>query len=420
MLPSLQQSAGQFATTQLRSMLDDIETRRREDDDKAKGREREDKVVGTTQDASTAAANEKINAYFFGALKIDPDPFATLVARFSDALGLAQHADESSRDFARRLSDAVTMLGFAKADSRGQPVKISLETLGVAANDVIAVLRDGVNGSTDAMAALAARVAGGAGLTGEEEDFEARLSAALMETRAALPKSVAALEKATGLTELGLSAQDMIAAIANPWSDAGLKVKDALAERAEGERSMTREMRKVIQRLEDVADPKTLEELQEERTKSEPGRIEDEETKAEREQKIQDLKASEKLEDVQDLQDAVKEHLDETGEAVPGEEATTAAEGSLELIQILAAVPSGGDRMTTEPSSGEDNAGVEPDATGQTAEALSEALPEANREEMAAQLEDFERQERTGALDPILVLPVDEIGIYELLRREAA
>ena len=29
-------------------------------------------------------------------------------------------------------------------------------------------------------------------------------------------------------------------------------------------------------------------------------------------------------------------------------------------------------------------------------------------------------QERTGALDPILVLPVDEIGIYELLRREAA
>lgn len=415
MLPPLQQSAGQFATTQLRSMLDDIETRRQEADDKAKGREREDKVVGATQDPSTVAANEKINAYFFGALKLDPDPFATLVARFSDALGLSQRTDESSRDFARRLSDAVTMLDFAKVDSLGKPVKITLESLDVTANDVISVLQNGANGSTDPKAALAARVAEGAGLTGEEEDFEARLSAALTETRSALPKSVAALEKATGLTELGLSAQDMIAAIANPWSDTGLKVKNALAEKADGERTMTREMRKVIQRLEDVADPKTIEELQQDRTKSEPGRIEDEETRAEREQKIQALKASEKLEEVQDLQDAVKEHLDETDEAVPGEEATTAADGSLKLIQILAAVPVTSDEATDD-LSGDEKAGVEPDAAGQTAEALSEA----GGEQAASQLEDIDRQERIGALGPILVLPVDEIGIYELLRREAA
>lgn len=415
MLPPLQQSTGQFATTQLRSMLDDIETRRQEAADKAKGREREDKVVGATQDPSTVAANEKINAYFFGALKLDPDPFATLVARFSDALGLSQRTDESSRDFARRLSDAVTMLDFAKVDSLGKPVKITLESLDVTANDVIAVLQNGANGSTDPMAALAARVAEGAGLTGEEEDFEARLSTALTETRSALPKSVSALEKATGLAELGLSAQDMIAAIANPWSDTGLKVKNALAEKADGERTMTREIRKVIQRLEDVADPKTIEELQQDRTKSEPGRIEDEETKAEREQKIQALKASEKLEDVQDLQDAVKEHLDETVEAVPGEEATTAADGSLKLIQILAAVPVTSDEATDE-LSGEETAGVEPDAAGQTAEALSEA----GGELAAGQLENIDRQERIGALDPILVLPVDEIGIYELLRREAA
>ena len=109
MLPPLQSSVGQFATTQLGSMLENIEARRREEDDKAKGREREDKVVATSPDPPTVAANEKINAYFFGALKIDPDPFATLVARFSDALGLTQQADESSRDFARRLSDAVTI-----------------------------------------------------------------------------------------------------------------------------------------------------------------------------------------------------------------------------------------------------------------------------------------------------------------------
>ncbi len=415
MLPPLQSSVGQFATTQLGSMLENIEARRREEDDKAKGREREDKVVATSPDPPTVAANEKINAYFFGALKIDPDPFATLVARFSDALGLTQQADESSRDFARRLSDAVTMLGFSKTDSLGQPVKITLESLDVTADGVIAVLRDGANGSTDPMAALAARVAEGAGLTGEEEDFEAQLSTALAETRLALPKSVTALEEATGLAELGLSAEDMIAAIANPWSDTGLKVKNALSEKVEGERSMTREMRKVIQRLEDVADPKTLEELKQARTKSEPGRIEDEETKAEREQKIQDLEASEKLEDVQDLQEAVKEHLDGAEEAEPGEEPKTPAEGSIELIQILAAVPSGNEKATDE-LSGEAKAGAEADAAGQTAEGLSEA----DGEGAAAPLEDIERQERTGALDPILVLPVDEIGIYELLRREAA
>lgn len=415
MLPPLQQSAGQFATTQLGSMLENIEARRREEDDKAKGRERNDAVVDATPDRPTAAANEKINAYFFGALKIDPDPFATLVARFSDALGLTQQADESSRDFARRLSDAVTMLGLAKTDSRGQPVKITLETLDVTADDVIAVLRDGANGSTDPMAALAARVAGGAGLTGEEEDFEAQLSTALTETRLVLPKSVAALEEATGLAELGLSAQDMIAAIANPWSETGLKVKNALSEKVEGERSMTREMRKVIQRLEDVADPKTLEELKQGRTKSEPGRIEDEETRTEREQKILDLGASEKLEDVQDLQEAVKEHLDGAEEAEPGAEPKTPAEGSIELIQILAAVPSG-DGNAPDELSGDGKAGAEAGVTGRPAERLSEAAGEA----AATSLEDIERQERTGALDPVLVLPVDEIGIYELLRREAA
>ncbi len=414
MLPPLQPSVGQFATTQLGSMLENIEARRREEDDKAKGREREDKVVATSPDPPTVAANEKINAYFFGALKIDPDPFATLIARFSDALGLTQQADESSRDFARRLSDAVTMLGFGSPDALGSVREISLQSLDVSADEVISVLKDSATEKPSAMAEMAARIAKAAGLTGDEAEFEAQMSAALTAMRSALPKSVASLEEATGLRDLGLTAQDMIAAIADPWSDAGQKVKTALSEKAEGEQSMTRETRKVIQRLEDVADPKTLEELKQDRTSSEPGRVEDEETKAEREQKIKDLEASEKLEDVQDLQEAVKEHLDGAEEAESGEEPKTPAEGSIELIQILAAVPSGKDEAADEPSVDE-TAGVETDAADQTADALSEAAGE----EVATPLEDIERQQRLGALDPILVLPVDEIGIYDLLREAA-
>lgn len=60
-------------------------------------------------DESHRVANEKISSYLFGIMKPDADAFASLVSRFSSALGVTQDADESSFSFARRLQDALTL-----------------------------------------------------------------------------------------------------------------------------------------------------------------------------------------------------------------------------------------------------------------------------------------------------------------------
>lgn len=228
-----------------------------------------------------------------------------------------------------------------------------------------------------------------------------------------LPKSVAALEETTGLKKLGLTASDMIAAIANPWSDAGQRVKDALAEQAESESGMNREMRKVIQRLEEVADPSTLEELRRGDKGYDPGRVEDEETRAEREETIQDLQNAEKLEDVRDMQEAVGDHIaqrDEDGTSGPA----SPTDAGLELIEVLAALPDA-------PNADNDNAELENAGLGDRA--VAEAVPAgmAGADLKAKEeVEDALAVDRFADAEPDLFLPVDDIGIYELLRRRAA
>ncbi|MDR6755172.1 hypothetical protein J2Y48_000445 [Mycoplana sp. BE70] len=408
MLPPLQQSNGQFATDQLRSMLEDVEARRKEAEDKAAGKDKNDRIVGTHADPVSAAANEKINAHFFGAMKGDPDPMATLIARFASAVGLSQGHDESSKAFAQRLSDAVAMLEYQKADSLGKPVKISLKSLGVPEDDVIAILNGTATTGADPASQMAARIAKEAGLTGEEKDFGEQISAALMSVRATLPENVDRLEEKTGLKELGLKAQDVIDAIANPWGEAARKVKAALAEKAEEDKSMTREMRKVLQRLEDVADPKTVEELKERDTRSEPGRVEDAETKAERKQDIQNLENAEKLDDVREQQVAVKDHLDEvesTGDT------TTSIDGSLQVIQVLAS-------QAVRHEADNDDATNSGNASAENiAGNLSNAAPGAQAEN---EMRDILQLSETIDQNNVLVLPVDDIGIYDLLRRKAA
>jgi len=270
------------------------------------------------------------------------------------------------------------------------------------------VLNNGVTAKTDPMAALAARIAQSAGLTGKEEDFGVQMSDAIMAMRATLPKSVDDLEESTGLKELGVSAQQMIAAIANPFGDAARAVKDALNEQAQGTRFMTRETLKVIQRLEDVADPKTKEELQAERGEDRIGEVNDAEVKAEREQDIQSRDAQGKLEDVQELQDVVKEHIDAAaGEKTDGTEGQGPVDISSEiaLISVLAATPD----EEAAPAEN-DNAPAEADkaktdatTTPADAEALLEAM---------AVVDD--------ARNTILPISIDDNGLYELLKKKAA
>ena len=218
MITPLQQTAGIAVSDLMRSMVQTIEERQREEQEKANGTKKDDAVKTNPQpDESQRAANEKISVYLFGVMKPDADAFASLVSRFSSALGITQEKDESSFSFARRLQDALTLTdSFEKTDAQGKATKISLKSFGVSEAEVVDVLNNGVNSKTDPMAALAARIAKGAGLTGTEEDFGEQMSKAIMAARATLPKSVDDLEESTGLKQLGVSARQMISAVANP------------------------------------------------------------------------------------------------------------------------------------------------------------------------------------------------------------
>lgn len=410
MITPLQQTASIAVSDLMRSMVETIEERQREEQEKANGTKKDEAVKTQPQpDQSQRVANEKISAYLFGIMKPDPDAFASLVSRFSSALGVTQENDESSFSFARRLQDALTLTGsFEKADAQGKATTISLKSFGVSEAQVVDVLNNGVTAKTDPMAALAARIAQSAGLTGKEEDFGVQMSDAIMAMRATLPKSVDDLEESTGLKELGVSAQQMIAAIANPFGDAARAVKDALNEQAQGTRFMTRETLKVIQRLEDVADPKTKEELQAERGEDRIGEVNDAEVKAEREQDIQSRDAQGKLEDVQELQDVVKEHIDAAaGEKTDGTEEQGPVDISSEiaLISVLAATPdeeaapAENDNAPAEADKAKTDATTTPD----DAEALLDAM---------AIVDD--------ARNTILPISIDDNGLYELLKKKAA
>ena len=409
MITPLQQTAGIAVSDLMRSMVQTIEERQREEQEKANGTKKDDAVKTQPQpDESQRAANEKISAYLFGVMKPDADAFASLVSRFSSALGITQEKDESSFSFARRLQDALTLTdSFEKTDAQGKATKISLKSFGVSEAEVVDVLNNGVNSKTDPMAALAARIAKGAGLKGTEEDFGEQMSKAIMAARATLPKSVDDLEESTGLKQLGVSARQMISAIANPYGDEARAVKEALDEQAQGTRFMTRETLKVIQRLEDVADPKTREELQAERGKDRIGEINDAEVKAEREQDIQARDAQGKLEDVQELQDVVKEHIDASAdEKTDGAAGQGPADISSEiaLISVLAATPA----EEAPPAEGDN----EP-------EGADAATTPADAENEAEKLLDAQAAVEAAGTD-ILPISVDENGLYALLKKKAA
>lgn len=409
MITPLQQTAGIAVNDLMRSMVEAIEDRQREEREKANGTKKDDAVKTQPQpDESHRVANEKISSYLFGFMKLDPDAFTSLISRFSSALGISQDTNESSFSFARRLQDALTLTtSFSKTDAQGKATMISLKSFGVSEAQVVDVLNNGVTTKTDPMAALAARIAQHAGLTGQEQDFGAQMSTAITAMRATLPKDDTELEEATGLKELGISAQQMIAAIANPYGDEARAVKDALNDQAQGTRFMTRETLKIIQRLEDVADPETKEELQAERGEERIGEINDAEVKAEREKDIRALDVQGKLEDVQELQDVVKEHIDASkDDKTEGADTQKPVDISPEtaLISVLAATP----KEEAAPAENED----EPTKT-EAAESRADAENEAQK---LLDAQGLVKDARAA----ILPISIDDNGLYELLKKKAA
>ena len=171
-------------------------------------------------------------------------------------------------------------------------------------------------------------------------------------------------------------------------------------------------MRKVLARLEETANPKTLEELKLDRTRRDPTRVEDAETRKEREETIRKLEAGEKLEDVQDLQDAVGKARDAvaTGKREDGKAADPTG-AALDTIQLLAA---GAEAAET--------AGETPAKSGGGL-FTSEDIPAETTGEAVRNLDaagSVEQAERDAAKKEIFALRVDDNGIYDLITRQLA
>lgn len=413
MLTPLQSAQSTAAVSAMQSLVDTIEERRREEAEKASGRKTDDirEQAHLQSDDTARQANARINEHFFGSNARGGDTLAKLISRFSDTLGLGQQEGESARAFAQRLADKLALVESIDLPAKGSTLNVSLGALGTS----LSAVQQAMSGpSDDAAANLVARLAFAGGVTqgegeGEGEadaDYEQRLSALLTRQRGELPADITTVEKTSGLSDLGLKAADLVAAIRNPYGPEAERVKDALAEKADAEKALTPEMRKIIARLEDTADPKTIEELKLDRTKRDPTRIEDAQTRREREDTIRTLEAGKKLEDVAKLQDAVgRAHEDATKGKTDGRKPVDA----LDTIQLLSA---GAEATDTVEKATAKSGGKPADARDAPAENSAEAVHDLD----AASIR--EQQDREEAKKDIFVLRVDDNGIYDLITRQ--
>jgi hypothetical protein len=234
------------------------------------------------------------------------------------------------------------------------------------------------------------------------------------------PQEKFALTDKLGLADLGISLDELVKAIKNPYGKEDDKLEIALEERATGISGTTASRTKVLQRMETIADPKTLEELKLERAgeTSDPTKVEDAETKAEREEQIGALEAGEKLEDVKDLHEAVKTQNEQAigkGAAEAGATGDPVA-AAVETIQVLAA---GAEAIS-------DTVDTTGEPEGLASEMADRGPANANGKNDISLSEQDEvyliaknGPDMTDATDPsILPIAVDENGIYALLLKK--
>lgn len=235
------------------------------------------------------------------------------------------------------------------------------------------------------------------------------------------PASAIDLKDKLALDDLGISLTELVAAIKNPYGDEDTKLETALQKRSGDGKHSNVEIAKIVQRLEDTADPKSLEELKAGPQGWDPTRVEDAETRAERDADILAAEASEKLEDVQEMHEALSESSDEgfSGEAPDGQAPNV---DSL-MLQVLAAgaeaqepVPTDEETATQGAEDGETAVPLEVGPTLREAQeaAKAEAVGEA---ELEADVADAANDnEATG----IVSVYLDESGIYSFLKEKRA
>lgn len=223
-----------------------------------------------------------------------------------------------------------------------------------------------------------------------------------------------ALEKEVGLDELDISIDVLVSAIKNPYADDNEKLEFALEKQAGGGKEAVATQSKVLQRLESIANPKSIEELKLEPSLNDPTRVEDEEVRQERAQEISDKQAMEKLDDVEEQQRAIKDNRDDAREAeAKGETHPDVVSGSLGLIQVLVGAANAGEAADAQADP--DVEAVEKEGSDAESEARSDLIDAGLEPSSKPEVEPGDMPEK-----PILTLYIDEIGIYDLLRQKKA
>jgi hypothetical protein len=263
---------------------------------------------------------------------------------------------------------------------------------------------------------LIERLAAKLGVDLDEKRSNYSLGKAIEEAAKSLDSTqIKQLEEDLGLDAAGVSLATVIAAIKNPYGDDNVRLMDGLTKVANGGKAGF-DVDRVIQRLENVADPKTLEELKLGPQGYDPARVEDAETRAERRDDIQALEAAGKLEDVQEMQDAVKESNDKAVKGAIPEGTSASDTAGADMILLLGATVE--QARDTEAVTG-GTAAVEPDdipASGDVAPGDREDITEVNAEAM----EEMAAEALAEAQTPILAISIDDIGLYELLKQKLA
>ncbi|MBB4183569.1 hypothetical protein GGE07_000182 [Sinorhizobium terangae] len=233
------------------------------------------------------------------------------------------------------------------------------------------------------------------------------------------PERIRMVEKTLGLDALDLSLSEVLAAIKNPYGTEDDKLEAALQTKAQDGGLNAVETAKVLQRLEDAANPKSLEELKLERTESDPTRVKDAETHAEREKTIRALEARDKLDDVKELHEAVRKRNEvaadtDAGKAAPEEEGIDAAE----MLTVLAA----GAEVAETQARNDDRDNEQTASESRGSERDNAGITKEEASLMAAIHEDGEKQAEKQADEArdLFVLHVDEDGIYDFIRRKLA
>ncbi len=442
MITPLQSSAATITTTLMQSMIDQAEEKRVEDEKKARKETKEDDILKARISASKshAALNDKVNAHFFGALQSDDDPMAELISRFLNVLGVSRDEGETDTDFGTRVADTLTlvsMIGKREANGGipGQPREVTLARFRVSVDDIDAVLNGTAEQSTE-MTKMAARFVTRYGLTqnegGNDKDYSKRIGEAMADVRKSMPASIEELETKTGLRDLGLTAAQIVDAIKHPYGTQAKIIQEVLDDSARTDGTSVEDTQVAIQRLEDIADPKSIEELKLERThQPDPTRVENAETRKEREEDIRKLEAGEKLEDVQKVQDTIEKVNDAVRNA-PGKTDVPAADGkpaaevvtSGDLLLTLAAgaeiaeIEQEAESTATSSSVASGSASIDSEAG--TTDASEEAKEEADAAVLLARAGPGDAAAPVGeAAGGILPVSLDENGIYEILKRQA-